>query len=94
MSKKKEKTDTPLKTEISRELDKIKLGKKKGDEIEKGGWAREEKSLERLQRARIKELQRRILKDEHYNKQKKTEKKIGGVRGKFHPSLERTRKRT
>jgi len=50
--------------------------------------------LEQEQRARIRDIHRKILKDEDYNKQKKVQKKIGGVRGKFHPSLERTRKRT
>jgi ribosomal protein L11 len=94
MSKKKDKAETFLKPEVSKELDKIKLGKEKTHKIEKGSWPREEKILEQLQRARIKEIQRKILKDEDYNKQKKAYKKIGGVRGKFHPSLERTRKRT
>jgi hypothetical protein len=94
MSKKKDKVESFLKPEVSRELDKIKLGKQKTQKIEKSSWPREEKILEQLQRARIKEIQRKILKDEDYNKQKKADKKIGGVRGKFHPSLERTRKRT
>jgi hypothetical protein len=55
---------------------------------------KEEKTLEQTQKVRIKDLQRKILKDEDYDKVRKVGKKIGGVRGKFHPSLERTRKRT
>lgn len=55
---------------------------------------KEEKTLEQTQRVRIKDLQRKILKDEDHDKVRKVGKKIGGVRGKFHPSLERTRKRT
>jgi hypothetical protein len=94
MSKKKDKTETSLKPEISRELDKIRLRKKKTQKIETSSWPKEEKILEQLQRARIKDIQRKIFKDEDYNKQKKADKKIGGVRGKFHPSRERTRKRT
>ena len=94
MSKKRGKTDTLLKPEISRTLDQIKLSKKKTQKVDRGSWPREEKIFEQAQRARMKEIQRRIFKDEDYNKQKKAEKKIGGVRGKFHPSLERTRKRT
>lgn len=94
MSKKKDEPPSFLGPEISRELDKIKLGKKKTDKAKKDGWVEEEKRLEQRQRAKMKDVQRKILKDEDYDKQKKAEKKTGGVRGKFHPSLERTRKRT
>lgn len=94
MSKKKDKTQSSLRPEISRELDKIKLGKEKTEKIKKESWVKEEKLLERMQKARIKDVHRKILRDEDYDKQKKASKKIGGVRGKFHPSLERTRKRT
>ncbi|MCK4388708.1 MAG: hypothetical protein KAV83_00545 [Desulfobacterales bacterium] len=94
MSKKKEKTESSLRPEISRELDKIKLGKEKAEKIKKDSRPREERILEQLQRAKIKDIERKILRDEDYNKHKKADKKIGGVRGKFHPSLERTRKRT
>jgi len=75
MSKKKGKAESFLKPEVSRELDKIKLGKQKTQKIEKGSWPREEKILEQLQRARMKEIQRKILKDEDYNKQKKADKR-------------------
>jgi hypothetical protein len=94
MTKKNDKTEPTLRPEVSRELDKIKLGKKETQRIKKDSWPREEKILEQEQRARIRDVHRKILKDEDYNKQKKVQKKIGGVRGKFHPSLERTRKRT
>jgi hypothetical protein len=94
MSKRKERTGSPLGPEISTELDKIKRRRQKNQKVEKGNWPRNERILEQEQRARMKEIQRKILKDEDYNKQKKIDKKIGGVRGKFHPSLERTRKRT
>jgi len=94
MSKKKEKTKSSLRPRISREIDKTELGKQRTEKIKKDGWPREERILERLQRARIKNVEFKILKDEHYNKHKKADKKIGGVRGKFHPSLDRTRKRT
>jgi len=94
MSKKDDKTEPTLRPEILRELDKIKLGKKETQRVKKDSWPREEKILEQEQKARIRDVHRKILKDEDYNKQKKAEKKIGGVRGKFHPSLERTRKKT
>jgi len=94
MSKKKDKTQSSLRPEISRELDKIKLGKEKTEKVKKESWVEEEKRLEQRQRAKMKDVQRKILKDEDYDKQKKASKKTGGVRGKFHPSLERTRKRT
>jgi len=94
MSKKKDKTPSSLRPEISRELDKIKLGKKKTEKVKKDSWVEEEKRLEQRQRAKMKDVQSKILKDEDYDKQKKADKKTGGVRGKFHPSLERTRKRT
>jgi len=55
---------------------------------------KEEKTLEQTQKVRNKDLQRKILKDEDYDKVRKVGKKIGGVRGKFQPSRERTRKRT
>ncbi len=94
MSKKKDKTESLLRPEISRELDKIKLGKEKTEKVKKERWVQEEKQLEQTQRARMKDVHRKILRDEDYDKQKKASKKTGGVRGKFHPSLERTRKRT
>jgi hypothetical protein len=94
MSKKKDKTESTLRPEISRELDRIKLAKEKLEKIKTDTWPRQEKNLEQLQQARIKNVERKVLKDEDYNKHKKADKKIGGVRGKFHPSLERTRKRT
>ena len=94
MSKKKDKTPSSLRPEISRELDKIKLGKEKTEKIKKESWVKEEKLLERMQKARIKDVHRKILRDDDYDKQKKASKKTGGVRGKFRPSLERTRKRT
>ena len=93
MSKKKDKTESFLRPEISRELDKIKRGKDKVEKIKRGNWPKEEKILEHVQRARRKEVEWKIFKDEDYDKHKKANKKIGGVRGKFHPSLERTRKR-
>jgi len=94
MSKKKEKTKSSLRPGISREIDKIKIGEPGKGKIKKDGWPREQKILAQVQRARIKNVEFKILKDEHYNKLKKADKKIGGVRGKFHPSLDRTRKRT
>lgn len=94
MSKKKEKTESSLRQRISSEIDKTELGKQQTEKTKKEGRPREERILERLQRARIKNVERKILKDETYNKHKKADKKIGGVRGKFHPSLDRTRKRT
>ncbi|NVL91288.1 MAG: 4-alpha-glucanotransferase [Desulfobacterales bacterium] len=94
MSEKKDKTKSSLRTESSGESGKIKFGKEKTERIKRNGRPREEKMLERMQRARVKEVHRKILRDETYNKHKKADKKIGGVRGKFHPSLERTRKRT
>lgn len=62
--------------------------------VKKGGWPKEEKTLEKLQRAKMKSLLGRIFKGEDYDRHRKADKKMGGVRGKFHPSLERTRKRT
>jgi hypothetical protein len=94
MSKKKDKTQSSLRPEISKELDKIKLGKERTEKVKKESWVKEEKRLEQRQRAKMKDVQRKILKDEDYDKLKKADKKTGGVRGKFHPSLERTRKRT
>ncbi len=91
---KKSKTKSLPGSEISRELDKIKRGKDDVEKIERGNRPREEKILEQLQRARLKQVERKILKDQVYDKHKKADKKIGGVRGKFHPSLERTRKKT
>jgi hypothetical protein len=94
MSKKKDKVESHLRPEVSRQLDKIKLAKAEAEKIKTDSWPKEEKILEQLQQARIKDVERKILKDEDYDKHKKADKKIGGVRGKFHPSLERTRKRT
>ena len=94
MPKKKEKKESSLNPEISRELNKPQLGNKRMSKAKKASWPREENSFEQAQRARIKDVQLKILKDEHYDKHKKADRKIGGVRGKFHPSLERTRKRT
>jgi hypothetical protein len=94
MPKKKENVQSSLHPEISRELHKLQSVNRKMKRTKKAGWPREEFSFERAQRARIKDVQSKILKDEHYDKHKKADRKIGGVRGKFHPSLERTRKRT
>ena len=58
------------------------------------GWPKEDKMLEKMEKARIRSLQREILKGQDHDKLRKADKKIGGVRGKFHPSLERTRKKT
>ncbi|MBW1741851.1 MAG: hypothetical protein JRJ47_00275 [Deltaproteobacteria bacterium] len=94
MPKKKEKMESSLNPEISRELHKLQFANKKMLQAKKASWPREECFFEQAQRARIKDVQAKILKDEHYDKHKKADRKIGGVRGKFHPSLERTRKRT
>jgi hypothetical protein len=94
MSKNKDRPRSSLRPEISKELDKIKLGKEKTEKLKKDSWVKEEKRLEEIQTAKIKDVQRKILKHEDYDKRKKASKKTGGVRGKFHPSLERTRKRT
>jgi hypothetical protein len=94
MSKKKDKAESSLRPEVSRELDKIKLAKKKVEKIKTDSWPRQEKIFEQFQQTRIKDIERKALKDEDSNKHRKADKKIGGVRGKFHPSLERTRKRT
>jgi hypothetical protein len=91
MPKKKEKKESSLNPEVSRELQKLQSANQRA---KKAGWPREESSFEKAQRARIKNIHLKILKDEHYDKHKKADRKIGGVRGKFHPSLERTRKRT
>ena len=94
MKKKKDKAKSSLRPEISKEIDKIKIAKEKLEKIKTESWPRQEKNLEKLQWARIKDVHRKVLKDEDFSKHKKADKKIGGVRGKFHPSLERTRKRT
>ena len=94
MSKRKDKAESSLRPEISKELDRIKLAKKKAEKIRSESWPRQEKLFEQSQQARIKDVERKALKDKDYDKHRKADKKIGGVRGKFHPSLERTRKRT
>jgi len=94
MSKKKDKAESSLRPEISRELDKIKLAKKKAEKIRTESWPSQEKIFEKSQQVRIKDVERKALKDKDYDKHRKADKKIGGVRGKFHPSIERTRKRT
>jgi len=93
MSKKK-KAEPSLRSEISGGLDRGKLAKKDSEKFISGGGPREEKVLEQLQRSKIREAERKLLKDTDIDKHRKADKKIGGVRGKFHPSLERTRKRT
>jgi hypothetical protein len=94
MSKEKGNKESSLRPEPSRELDQVKLADKKTEKLKRTSRPGEERFFEEVQKARIKEAQRKILKDEHYDKHKKADRKIGGVRGKFHPSLERTRKRT
>ncbi|OEU49238.1 MAG: hypothetical protein BA861_00345 [Desulfobacterales bacterium S3730MH5] len=94
MSKKNDETRSPLKPEIARELDKIKVSKQEAEKLKRENRPLEEKLLEQEQRTKIKDAQHKILKDEGYNKHRKADKKIGGVRGKFRPSLDRTRKRT
>jgi hypothetical protein len=94
MPQKGKKTESSLNPEISRELHKLQLANQKMSQAKKANWPREECSFEQAQRARLRDVQLKILKDEHYDKHKKADRKIGGVRGKFHPSLERTRKRT
>jgi hypothetical protein len=94
MSKKKDKTESSLRPEVSTELDRIKFSRRNNDRLKKGGWAKEEKVLGQLQRTRIKDVERKLLKDDDIDKHRKADKKMGGVRGKFHPSLDRTRKRT
>jgi hypothetical protein len=94
MSKKKDKAESSLRPEISRELDKIRLAKKKAEKSRTESWPRQEKIFEQSQQARIKDVERKALKDKDHDKHRKADKKIGGVRGKFHPSTERTRKRT
>ncbi|MBW2259857.1 MAG: hypothetical protein JRF18_05335, partial [Deltaproteobacteria bacterium] len=91
MPNKKEKKESSLNPEISRELHKLQFANQRMSRAEKASRHREECSFEQAQRARIKDVQLKILKDEHYDKHKKADRKIGGVRGKFHPSLERTR---
>ncbi len=83
-----------LRPEISRELDKIRQGKEQTDRIGRENWPREETLFSYSLRAKEREAWSKILKGHDYDKQRKVDKKIGGVRGKFHPSLERTRKRT
>jgi len=94
MSKKKDKAESSLRPEISKEPEKIKLARKKVEKMKTDSWPGQEKIFEQLQQARIKDVERKALKDEDYDKHRKADKKIGGVRGKFHPSLDRTRKRT
>ncbi len=94
MTKKKEKTESSLRPEISRELKKVKQAKEETEKVKKAVRPKEERILEQMQRARVKDVERKILKDHDYDKHRKADKKIGGVRGKFRPSLDRTRKRT
>jgi hypothetical protein len=94
MPKKKQKMKSSLSPETPRELHKPKPVNRRIEQTRKAPWPREESSFEQAQKAKIKGVQLKILKDEHYDKHKKADRKIGGVRGKFHPSLERTRKRT
>jgi hypothetical protein len=94
MPKKREKMESSFNPEISKELQKLRSMNRKTRKARRVGWPKEESSFEQAQRARIRNVHLKILKDEHYDKHKKADRKIGGVRGKFHPSLERTRKRT
>lgn len=82
-----------LKPEITRELDKLRLDKEEADKVKREAWPKEEKSFEYHLKTKVRDVESKLLKDQDYNKQRKADKKIGGVRGKFHPSLERTRKR-
>jgi hypothetical protein len=90
----KSKSKSNLRPEISRELDRIKFDSEQAERIRRERWPKESKSLEYHLKAKIREVENKILKDHDYDKLRKAVKKIGGVRGKFHPSLERTRKRT
>ena len=94
MPKKKDQTDVLPEKKVSGGPNKKKLARDRRENIKQDSWAKEERKFEDLQKARVKEVERRIFKGEDYLKHKKADKKIGGVRGKFHPSLERTRKRT
>ncbi|MDY6950896.1 MAG: hypothetical protein SWE60_05250 [Thermodesulfobacteriota bacterium] len=91
---KKDRKDNDLRQVTSPGLDRGKGAKKDKEGFLFGGRPREDKVLEQLQRSKIREAQRKLLKDSDMDKHRKADKKIGGVRGKFHPSLERTRKRT
>lgn len=90
----KTRSGSDLRPEIARELDKIKFDKEQAERIRRERWPKEAKSLEYHLKAKIREVEGKILKDHDYDKLRKVVKKIGGVRGKFHPSMERTRKRT
>ena len=90
----KTKSDKNLRPEIFRELNRIKFEKEQADRNRRERWPKEAKTLEYHLKAKIREVEGKILKDHDYDKLRKAVKKIGGVRGKFHPSLERTRKRT
>jgi hypothetical protein len=80
--------------EVARELDKMRLTKENVERAKRKTWPRKEKLFEHHLRAKVRQVEEQIMKDHDYDKLRKIDKKIGGVRGKFHPSFERTRKRT
>jgi hypothetical protein len=90
----KKATESYLRPEIFRELNKIRLNKEQADKTKRRNWPKEEKSFEHHLKTKVREVVGKIMKDQDYDKMRKADKKLGGVRGKFHPSLERTRKRT
>jgi len=83
-----------LSLEITRELDKMRLNKEYAERTKRRNWPKKEKFFEHHLKAKVRQMEGKIMKDQDYDKLRKVDKKIGGVRGKFHPSLERTRKRT
>ena len=91
---KKSKVETYLGREVVKELEKIRLEKETLERARRQSWPEEERSFEFQQRAKVRGVTGKLLNAAICDKQKKVDKKIGGVRGKFHPSLERTRKRT
>ena len=94
MTDKIEKNESYLRSEITKELDKMRLHKEREERTRRREWPREEKIFEHHLKAKVREVGGKIMKDQDYDKLRKADKKLGGVRGKFHPSLERTRKRT
>jgi hypothetical protein len=94
MSKKMDKADACRRPGIPGRSHKGISAQKEDVRFVSGGSPMEEKVLKQLQRSKIREAERKLLKDKDVDKHRKADKKIGGVRGKFHPSLERTRKRT
>ena len=91
MKKIKDDKDKKQDLSVQQKVEEMREVCSEAEEIKKEEWAQDSQKGQTKQKEKFKDYRANILRGEGINPKLKKDKRLGGVRGKFHPSKKGTK---